>query len=92
MPGLSQGHHLGGPLAEVPLSAGQERGADAKTLEILRSMGRPADDLLRALEFLRAHEYAERVGRITTRDKGFTNRIEKLRQSAARGADRVQTE
>ena len=79
VPGLSYGHHLGGPLTEVPLSAGQERGADAKTATYLTRMGYPAQDWLRAMEFLVEHDYPEHVGRITTRGRGFTNRIGRLR-------------
>lgn len=81
VPGLSQGHYVGGPLAEVALSAGQEPKADAQTVTYLTRMGYAAEDLRRALEFLVEHEYAERVGRVTLRGRELTNRISALRHA-----------
>ncbi len=83
VPGLSQGHRIGGPLMEVALSAGQEPAADAKTVEYLKEMGRSAHDLLEALEFLVTHGYTEQVGHITLRREDFSNRIASLREHLA---------
>ena len=79
VPGLSQGYRIGGPLAEVVLSTGQEPSADRKTVTYLTAMGSSAQDLRRALEFLVEHGYTERVGNIVIRDREFTNRINRLR-------------
>ena len=46
-------------------------------------MGYSAQDLLRALEFMVEHGYAERVGGITGRGRSFTNRISRLRHRSA---------
>ena len=78
VPGLSQGHYLGGPLIEVALSAGQEPAADEKTVEYLKDMGRSEQDLLEALKFLVAHGYTEQVGGITLQREDFANRIASL--------------
>ena len=79
VPGLSHGHHIGGPLAEVALSGGQEPAADAKTITYLTRMGYSEQELRLALEFLAEHGYGERVGRVSVRGREFTNRIAKLR-------------
>ncbi|MBI4354361.1 MAG: hypothetical protein HY595_03910 [Candidatus Omnitrophica bacterium] len=80
VPGLSQGHRIGGPLMEVALSAGQEPAADTKTVEYLKEMGRSERDWLEALEFLVAHGYTEQVGRIIVQREDFANRIASLRE------------
>lgn len=66
VPGLGYGHHLGDPIAEGAFSAGHEAGADTKAMEYLRAMGRDPADLAHALEFLLAHGYGERVGRLVS--------------------------
>ena len=80
VPGLSYGYYIGGPITEVVLNAGQESQADAQTVAYLTRMGRSSQDLLRALEFLVAHGYSERVGRIILHKEDFTNRIADLQR------------
>jgi len=86
VPGVGYGRHVSDPLLEVPLSAGQERQADTKTVTYLARMGRPPEDFVRALEFLAERGYAERVGRVTSRREAFRNRIERLRRHAKVGS------
>lgn len=78
VPGLSHGHHAGDPIVEAAFSAGQEQEADKKTVEYLTRMGRSSHDLIQALEFLEAHGYAERVGRLVTPPHRFALRIQHL--------------
>ncbi len=80
VPGLSQGSRIGGPLTEVALSAGQEPSADERTIQYLEALGYSVAELLNALEYLVDHGYAERVGRVSSRDRKFINRISELRQ------------
>lgn len=79
VPGLSHGHYAGDPIAEAAFSAGQEQEADKKTVEYLTRMGRSAQDLIQALEFLEAHGYAERVGRLVIPPHRFALRSSYLR-------------
>ena len=92
VPGLGYGKYIGDPLAEVAMSAGQEPHADDRTIELLTSMGYTAQDFIRAIEFLVAHDYAERVGGITIREREFTNRLARLRTLHSSDPDPVATE
>jgi len=83
VPGLGHGHYVGDPLTEVVLSAGQEPSADSKTVTYLIAIGHSEQALIRALEFMMEHGYAERVGRIVTPSKDFASRIARLRRANA---------
>ena len=82
VPGLGYGHYAGDPIAEAAFSAGQEQEADKKTVEYLTRMGRSARDLIQALEFLEAHGYAERVGRLVIPPHRFALRSSALKSDA----------
>lgn len=80
VPGLSHGHHLADPIAEATFSIGQEQEADKKAALYLTRMGRSAQDLIQALEFLMAHGYAERVGRLIVPSDRLAPRLSSLKR------------
>jgi hypothetical protein len=85
VPGLSNAHHIGGPVTEQLIGPRQEGGADRKTLEYLEEMGRPPEDFARALEFLAERNLAERVGGTASSPAGLKSRAQRIRKRAPAG-------
>jgi Zn-dependent protease with chaperone function len=80
VPGLSNAHHVGGPVTEQLLGPRQEASADHKTVEYLRRMSYPAEDFARALETLVEQDLAERVGHTSSRGRTLTSRAARVRR------------
>lgn len=83
VPGLSNAGHVGGPATEYLMGPTHESRADRKTLVYLQRMGVPVEDYALALELLADRNLAERIGRITSREKALKRRAARVRRRGA---------
>ena len=80
VPGLSNAGHVGGPVSESLMGPPHEASGDRKTRIYLQRMGAPEEDFPRALEFLADRDYAERIGRTTSRPNTLRSRAARARK------------
>lgn len=80
VPGLSNGHYVGGPITERLIGPRQEASADRKTLEYLKRMGHPAEDFAGVLDFLAERNYSERLGGTPSKPASLKKRAARIRK------------